>query len=85
MPKALAIGKNIGEMGPEVVYGFKKHIVEWQEKVGQLRTPAEIEVKREGIRARMAAGGEMSHNLIEGMQAFAERRTADYESVAPNA
>ena len=64
-------------MGPDSVRASKEARLRLQYELGQLQTDEERERRRQGARERLSAYLE-DHDLMEGMRAFAEKRTADY-------
>lgn len=75
---AIEIANQIMASGPDAIRYFKEESLKRQVMSGGLRSEEELAQRREEARARILRMRE-NPDLIEGMKAFVENRSADYD------
>jgi E-phenylitaconyl-CoA hydratase len=78
---AIKIANEIMVSGPDALRYFKEESLKRQVMSGGIRSEEELEKRREESRARVLRMRD-NPDLIEGMKAFVENRSADYEKTS---
>ncbi len=81
LDRALELAEATTRMGPDAIAKLKQRSIELQLRSGNVHPPEELEERRK-TRRQLIQETAADHDRMEGMKAFVEGRTADYERTA---